>query len=149
MLKYKYGKTTIERLKGVDPKLIILVATYMSIGKKDIGVTYGIRTSAEQEAILKKGNSQVKKSKHQMDKEIITTQEGGKVEIQLSNAIDILGYDNGKARWDRAFYEDIIEDMKEIVSFFGWTDINFGWDFKSLNDPYHISVSKVGDGGVK
>lgn len=149
MLKYKYGKTTIERLKGVDPKLIILVATYMSIGKKDIGVTYGIRTSAEQEAILKKGNSQVKKSKHQMDKEIITTQEGGKVEIQLSNAIDILGYDNGKARWDRAFYEDIIEDMKEIVSFFGWTDINFGWDFKSLNDPYHISVSKIGDGGVK
>ena len=38
---------------------------------------------------------------------------------------------------------------KEIVKYFGWTDINFGWYFNSLNDPYHISVSKIGDGGIK
>jgi hypothetical protein len=44
----------------------------------------------------------------------------------------------------------VIEDMKKIVAHYGWQDvINFGWDFKSLDDPFHISVSVPGDGGVK
>ncbi|MGL6185548.1 MAG: hypothetical protein ACRC1T_09250 [Clostridium chrysemydis] len=149
-LKYRFGKSSISRMKGVDARLIILVTTYMCLGKKDIGVTYGVRTKEAQEHMLATGKSKVKNSKHIPIKETITTPDGFNMEIMESNAIDIVAYKNGKPVWDREFYEDIIKDMKEIAKFYGWQDImNWGWDFKTLNDPYHISVKENGDGGIK
>lgn len=149
-LKYKFGKTSIARMKGVDARLIILVTTYMCLGKKDIGITYGARTQEEQEHMLKTGKSKVSKSKHLLTQEELVTQGGFKIDIVEANAIDIVAYKNGKPVWDRNFYEDIIKDMKEIAKHYGWQDaMNWGWDFKTLNDPYHISVKEVGDGGIK
>ncbi|MGL5902837.1 MAG: hypothetical protein ACRCZO_09145 [Cetobacterium sp.] len=149
-LKYRFGKTSISRMKGVDARLIILATTYMCMGKKDIGITYGARTPEEQKDMLKKGKTQVSKSKHLLNKEELVTQGGFKIDIMESNAIDIVAYKDGKAIWERAYYEDIIGDMKKIAQHYGWQDvINWGWDFKSLNDPYHISVKESGDGGIK
>ncbi|MGL4665672.1 MAG: hypothetical protein ACRCWA_11710 [Clostridium butyricum] len=149
-LKYRFGKTSILRLKCVDTRLIILVTTYLALGKKDIGVTYGARTKEEQKHMLDTGKSGVSKSKHLLSKEELVTQSGFKIDITESNAIDIVAYKNGKPIWDRSFYEDIIKDMKEIAKHYGWQDIiNWGWDFKSLNDPYHISVKEPGDRGIK
>lgn len=150
ILKYKFGKTSLSRMKGVDARLIILVTTYMCMGKKDIGITYGARTPEEQEHMLKTGKTQVTKSKHLLTKEELITQGGFKIDIVESNAIDIVAYKEGKQIWERAFYKDIIEDMKKIAKFYGWQDIiNFGWDFKTLNDPYHISVKEANDNGIK
>ncbi|MGL5692352.1 MAG: hypothetical protein ACRDD8_16335 [Bacteroidales bacterium] len=149
-MKYRYSKRSIELLKGVDPKLVIILSTYMAMGKKDIGVTYGMRTDAEQKKLFDAKKSKTMNSKHLIKKEKVKTSEGSVIEIGLSNAIDICAYENGKIRWDRAFYKDIIEDMKKIAEFYRWQDeINWGWDFKSIDDPYHISVKKDGDGGVK
>ena len=149
-LKYRFGKTSISRMKGVDARLIILATTYLNLGKKDIGITYGARTPKEQAHMLKTGKSQVSKSKHLLTEEELITQGGFKIDIIESNAIDIIAYKEGKQIWDRAYYEDIIKDMKEIVRLYGWQDIiNFGWDFKSFDDPYHISVKEPGDNGIK
>ncbi len=149
-LKYRFSKTSISRMKAVDPRLIILATTYMCMGKKDIGVTYGVRTKEAQEHMLATGKSKVKNSKHIPIKETITTPDGFDMETMESNAIDIVAYKNGKSVWDREFYEDIIKDMKKIVKFYGWQNIiNFGWDFKTLNDPYHISVKEANDNGIK
>ena len=149
-LKYRFGKTSISRMKGVDPRLIILITTYLALGKKDIGITCGARTPEEQEHMLKTGKSKVSKSKHLLIKEELITQSGFKMSIMEANAVDIVAYKNGKTVWSRAFYEDIIQDMKEIAKHYGWQDIiNWGWDFKTLNDPYHISVKEPGDGGIK
>lgn len=149
-LKYRFGKTSIARMKGVDARLIILVTTYMCLGKKDIGITYGARTPEEQKHMLDTGKSKVTKSKHLLSKEQLITQGGFKMDIMESNAIDIVAYKNGKPVWERAYYKDIIKDMKEIAEFYGWKDImNWGWDFKVPNDPYHISVKENWDGGVK
>lgn len=149
-LKYRFSKTSINRLKAVDPRLIILITTYLSLNKKDIGITYGARTPEEQNYLLKTGKSQVSKSKHLLFKEQLVTKGGFKMDIMESNAIDIVAYRNNKPVWNRAFYKDIIEDMKAIAKFYRWEkDINFGWDFKTLNDPYHISVKEIGDGGIK
>lgn len=149
-LKYRFGKTSIARMKAIDARLIILVTTYMCMGKKDIGVTYGSRTKEEQKHMLDTGKSQVSKSKHLMTEEELVTQGGFKTKVLESNAIDIVAYDKGKTVWERAYYEDIIKDMKEIAKHYGWQDIiNWGWDFKTLNDPYHISVKEPGDGGIK
>lgn len=149
-LKYRFGKTSISRMKAVDPRLIILATTYMCMGKKDIGITYGARTPEEQEHMLKTGKSKVSKSKHLLTKEELVTQGGFKIDIMEANAIDFVAYKNGKPVWEREFYKDIIKDMKEIAKFYGWQDvINLGWDFKTLNDPYHISIKEPGDGGIK
>lgn len=149
-LKYRFSKTSISRMKAVDPRLIILATTYMCMGKKDIGITYGARTPEEQEDMLKTGKTQVTKSKHLLTKEELITQGGFKIDIVESNAIDIVAYKEGKQIWERAFYKDIIEDMKKIAKFYGWQNIiNFGWDFKTLNDPYHISVKEANDNGIK
>lgn len=149
-LKYRFSKTSILRLKAVDPRLIILITTYLTLGKKDIGITYGARTPEEQEHMLKTGKSKVSKSKHLLIKEELVTQGSFKIDIVEANAIDFVAYKNGKPVWDREFYEDIIKDMKKIVKFYGWQDIiNFGWDFKTLNDPYHISVKEANDNGIK
>lgn len=149
-MKYRFGKSSIERMKGVDARLIILVTCYLMLGKKDIGVTYGARTQEEQDDLLKKGNSKVSKSKHLLVEETLTTPNGFKIKILESNALDIIAYKNGAPIWEREYYKDIIEDIKDIVKFYGWEDIiNFGWDFKSLDDPYHISVKEPGDGGIK
>lgn len=122
-LKYRFGKTSILRLKCVDARLIILVTTYLALGKKDIGVTYGARTKEEQKHMLDTGKSQVSKSKHLLSKEELVTQNGFKIDIMESNAVDIVAYKNGKPIWDRYFYEDIIKDMKEIAKHYGWQDI--------------------------
>ncbi|MGX6592742.1 hypothetical protein [Cetobacterium ceti] len=53
-LKYKFSKTSISRMKGVDPRLIILITSYLALGKKDIGVSYGARTEEEQILVKKK-----------------------------------------------------------------------------------------------
>lgn len=137
-------------MKGVDARLIILVTSYLCLGKKDIGVTYGVRTREAQNHFLATGKSKTKNSKHIPIKETITTPDGYNLEILEGNAIDIVAYKNSQPVWDRAYYADIIADMKEIVKFYGWSDvINFGWDFKSFDDCYHISVKEAGDGGVK
>lgn len=150
MLKYRFSNSSLMRMKAVDPRLVILVATYMSLGKKDIGVTYGVRTQQEQDDLRRQGKSQVTRSKHIPIQETVVTQNGYKMNTMEGNAIDIVAYKNGKPCWDREYYKDIIEDMKAIVKHFRWeNDFNFGWDFKTLNDPYHISVKEVGDGGIK
>lgn len=118
-LKYRFGKTSIARMKAIDARLIILVTTYMCMGKKDIGVTYGSRTREEQKHMLDTGKSQVSKSKHLMTEEELVTQGGFKTKVLESNAIDIVAYDKGKTVWDRAYYEDIIKDMKEIAKHYG------------------------------
>lgn len=150
MIKFKISRSTISRLKCVDARLVILFSTYLSLNKKDIGVTYGARTTEAQEHLLKTGKTQVKNSKHLLFDEVLTTPDGYSVVIKEANAIDIVAYKDGKPVWDREYYKDIIEDMKNIVKHFGWQDdFNFGWDFKTLNDPYHISVKEPGDGGIK
>lgn len=149
MLKYKFGKQSINNLAGVDVKLVILISTYLALGKKDIAVTYGVRTSQEQSDIFASGNSKIKKSTHQLIDETYKTARGSEFTVKESNAIDIVAYKNGVQIWEREYYKDIIEDLKAIVQFFGWTDVNFGWDFKSLNDPYHISITEGQNGNIK
>lgn len=149
-LKYKFSKTSISRMKGVDPRLIILITSYLALGKKDIGVSYGARTEEEQIYMLQHGKSKVTRSKHLLSKELLTTAKGFKLDVLEANAIDIVAYRNGKPVWEKEYYKDIIIDMKEIAKLYGWkNDINWGWDFKSLDDPYHISVKELNDEGIK
>ena len=52
---FKLSSRSIDRLGGIDSGLITVVNTAIDMTKVDFGVTCGMRTLAEQEALVAKG----------------------------------------------------------------------------------------------
>ena len=85
----------MSRLEGVNPKLVKVVTTAITISKIDFGVICGLRTIEEQRELVAKGASQTMKSKHL---------EG--------NAVDLMAYIGGRGSWEMNLYDDIADAMK-------------------------------------
>ena len=88
MKKYKLGKHSLRELKGVHPKLVLVVRAAIKITDQDFTVHDGIRTSEEQEEYVRRRVSQTMNSKH-------LPQEDG-----FGHAVDLVPYINGKLRWE-------------------------------------------------
>jgi len=58
----RFGKTSKERLKGVDTRLVNVLNELIKI--MDVTIIEGVRSSKRQEELLKKGATKVKYSKH-------------------------------------------------------------------------------------
>ena len=63
-MTFKLSTRSIDRMAGIEPDLIEMVKTAITLTKVDFGVTCGMRTLAEQEALVAKGASKTMKSKH-------------------------------------------------------------------------------------
>ena len=63
-MTFKLSKRSIERLDGLDERLIGVVQGAIHLSKIDFGVICGMRTIEEQRALVEKGASQTMKSKH-------------------------------------------------------------------------------------
>lgn len=61
---YKFGKRSLEKLKGVHPDLVNVMELAIKISKQDFGVTCGVRTIAEQRNFVAQGKSKTMNSKH-------------------------------------------------------------------------------------
>lgn len=98
--RFKLSKTSLDRLIGVDDKLIQLANMAISISPVDFGIAYdgGIRTADKQKELFSKGYSKLdgvkNKSKH-----------------QLGKAFDFIPYVNGKVNTDKHYYYMIISAM--------------------------------------
>lgn len=83
--KFKFSKRSLEKLYGVNPKLITCAHEAIKITSVDFGITCGLRTAEEQNILYQNGKSKLdgyyKKSRH-----------------QSGDAIDILPYLDGKAQ---------------------------------------------------
>jgi len=89
---WKFGSRSLQKLQGVDDRIVRvchLALTYSSI---DFGITCGMRTQAEQTQLRLSGATQIKHSRHQ---------DGA--------AIDVVAYVNGKVSWDLQHYITIGE----------------------------------------
>lgn len=96
---YKLGKRSLEKLKGVDERMVEIVHEAISISKQDFSVICGLRTKQEQEALVAKGASQTMKSKHL---------EG--------LAVDLMAYVAGSGgRWELNLYDEIADAMAEAA----------------------------------
>jgi|TARA_R110000796_G_scaffold32310_6_gene84762 peptidoglycan L-alanyl-D-glutamate endopeptidase CwlK len=95
---YKLGKRSLSNLDGVDERLVTVVKYAIGVTKQDFSVICGLRTMAEQKALVAKGASQTMKSKH-LD----------------GNAVDLMAYCNG-GRWELNLYDEIADAMKEGAS---------------------------------
>ena len=97
-MSFKLSSRSEGRLEGINPKLIEVVKTAITLTKVDFGVTCGMRTVEEQEKLVASGASQTMKSKHL---------EG--------NAVDLVAYIGPRVSWELNLYDDIADAMAEAA----------------------------------
>ena len=100
-MAFKLSNRSLGKLEGVHPDMVAVVEHAIGVTKIDFGVTYGVRTVAEQEKLVASGRSQTMKSKHLI-------QESG-----YSHAVDVVAYDGSDVVWEINVYDDICDAFKE------------------------------------
>ena len=138
MKKYKWGKSSLNRLEGVHPKLVQFAKLLLLYSEYDLGISEGVRTLETQQSYYAKGRTKPGK--------IITNCDGVKSkswhQVQTDgygHAIDIFCYDvSGKGTNYSNEYMDYIGKLGKMISYtyFGGT-IRWGGDFKNLVDKPH------------
>ena len=91
------------KLEGVHPDMVKVVERAIELTKVDFGVTYGVRSKAEQEKLVASGRSQTMKSKH-------LVQDSG-----YSHAVDVVAYDGSDVVWEINVYDDICDAFKQAA----------------------------------
>lgn len=89
-LAYKLSTRSLNKLVGVNPKLVSVVKRAIEVTTIDFGVIQGLRTAAEQKALVAKGASQTMDSKH-----------------LTGNAVDVMAYIGSRDSWELNLYDDI------------------------------------------
>lgn len=115
-MSYQLGKRSKDRLLGIDPRMVAIVERAIEVSEQDFSVICGMRTVAEQEALVAKGASQTMKSKHL---------EG--------LAVDLMAYIDG-GRWELNLYDEIADAMRKSAIEQG---VNIRWGaawHKTLNE---------------
>ncbi len=122
---FKFGEKSLRELEGVNPRLVALVHRALELSELDFGVTDGLRTREEQQALLESGASQTLNSKH-----------------LTGDAVDLVAYIHGKPRFEFIPAFTVASAMRKAAKEMGiplkwgcaW-DINFT---ESLADPETI-----------
>ncbi len=98
-MSFKLGKRSLERLEGVDERMVEIVKLAITLSKNDFTVLEGLRTKERQAELVKAGNSQTMKSKHLEGK-----------------AVDLGAYDPVTGiRWEENAYFPIADAMAEAA----------------------------------
>ncbi|MFL7024148.1 M15 family metallopeptidase [Enterovibrio norvegicus] len=118
-----------KRMGGVHADLVKVVERAIELTQFDFGITSGMRTAAEQNALFKDGKSQLdgysRKSRH-----------------QSGHAIDFVVYDeNGKVTWGWSYYLQVSYAFKQAALELG-VKIKWGGDWVSFKDGPHIELDK-------
>ena len=101
-MTFKLSTRSTGRLGGIEPDLIEVVKAAIEITKVDFGVTCGMRTVQEQEALVASGASQTMKSKHL---------EG--------RAVDLVAYIGPNITWALNMYDDLGDAMAKAAKLHG------------------------------
>lgn len=92
---YELSQRSLDRLEGVDERLVKVVCAAIKLTNVDFGVIEGLRTLARQQELVAKGASQTMTSKH-LD----------------GLAVDLMAYVDGRGCWELNVYDDIADAMK-------------------------------------
>lgn len=98
-MAYKLSKRSLDRLQGVDPRLVEVVKLAIQITRIDFAVTEGLRTVQRQRELVASGASQTMKSKH-ID----------------GLAVDLAAYVGDRISWELSLYDDIADAMKAAAT---------------------------------
>ena len=121
---FSLSKRSISKLAGVEQELVEVVKYAITVTKIDFGVTCGVRTVAEQKALVASGASTTMNSKHL---------EG--------RAVDLMAYIGSRGSWELNLYDDIGDAMKEGAKVVG-VDLRWG-------AAWHIPDVRFWDGTME
>ena len=102
-MSFKLSTRSKNKLKGVHPDMVAVVERAIELTEVDFGVTYGVRSLAEQEKLVASGRSQTMKSKH-------LKQDDG-----YSHAVDVVAYDGSDVVWEINVYDNICDAFKKAA----------------------------------
>ena len=102
-MAFKLSTRSKNKLEGVHPDMVAVVERAIELTDVDFGVTYGVRTLAEQKKLVASGRSQTMKSKH-------LKQDDG-----YSHAVDVVAYDGSDVVWEINVYDDICDAFKQAA----------------------------------
>ena len=117
-MTYKLSQRSLDRLEGVDDRLVAVVRAAIGMTKTDFGVICGLRTIEEQRELVAKGASKTMNSKHI----------GG-------NAIDLMAYIGSRGSWELNLYDDLADAIKEAAITLG-VPVRWGaaWHINDIRD---------------
>ena len=98
-MAFNLSQRSLNKLDGVHPDMVSVVKRAIELTDVDFGVTYGVRTLAEQEELYNSGRSQTMKSKH-------VIQDDG-----YSHAVDLVAYFGSNVSWELNVYDNICDAM--------------------------------------
>ena len=119
---YVLGKRSLDRLVGVDPKLVAVVKRAIEITEVDFTIVEGVRTLARQRQLVASGASQTLSSKH------IT-----------GDAVDLGAWINGTVSWAEEYYYALADSMRIAALELG---VSIRWGGCWLGDLRHFSSAK-------
>jgi peptidoglycan L-alanyl-D-glutamate endopeptidase CwlK len=97
-MTFKLSQRSIERLDGVNDKLVDVVTRAIEISTIDFGVSEGLRTIEKQREYVAAGKSQTMDSKH-----------------LTGNAVDLMAYVAGQVSWELNVYDNLADAMKQAA----------------------------------
>ena len=95
---FRLSQRSIERLDGVDDRLVDVVCRAIEITTVDFAVTEGLRTVETQRKYVEAGKSQTMESKH-----------------LTGEAVDLVAYINGQVSWELNLYDNIADAIKQAA----------------------------------
>ncbi len=125
---YQLGKTSRQRLAGVDPRLVRCVERAIQLTTQDFTVLEGVRSIETQRDYVRRGVSQTMASRH-------LRQPDG-----YGKAVDLVPWAGGMPRWEWPLIYPIAEAMRQAAVELG-VPIRWGGAWTSLN--------AIGPGGAK
>jgi len=101
-MTFKLSANSMSKMTGIKDELHTIVCEAIRLTKVDFGVICGLRTQEEQDALLAKGATQTKTSKH-----------------MTGDAVDLMAYVGSRASWELNLYDDIADAMKQAAKTHG------------------------------
>lgn len=121
-MTFKLSQRSLDKLQGVDKRLVAVVNRAIELTEVDFGITEGLRTKERQEQLVAEGKSQTLNSKH-----------------LRGMAVDVVAYVDGKVSWDKQHYQKIAEAFKQAADELN-VSIRWGGNFKSFFDGPHFEL---------
>lgn len=127
---FKFSERSINRMEGVDDRLVQIANAALSISKVDFGIPKdgGLRTAERQKELYQYGKSNCDgyrdKSYHQTGK-----------------ALDFYAYVDGKASWDELHLAMVAAAFLQSAAILGY-GLEWGGLFRSFKDFPHVQLKE-------
>lgn len=133
---YHFSQRSIDRMRGIDPRLIEIANLALTISPIDFGIPRhgGVRTAEQQKILFLDGASKCDgvrhKSKHQI-------RPGAK----YGTALDFYAYVKGTASWDYLNMAIVGASFLQAASALGYR-LQWGGLWKTFKDYPHVQILK-------